>query len=128
MNGEAVLDKETCLVWEQSPDTTTGTWTNAHSHCFSQKVGGRKGWRVPTIEELLTLVDDTQSAPMIPAELKTLTSNVQSPFYWASTTSAFNPTFAWFVNMAVGRALSITKTTDGFQVWCVRGGQGHDAY
>jgi hypothetical protein len=127
MNDEAVLDHETCLVWEQSPDTTTRTWTSALSHCFTKKVGDRKGWRAPTIEELATIVDDTQAAPTIPAELKTLTSDVRSSFYWSSTTNADNTTNAWSVDFILGNVFNFFKT-DLHYVWCVRGGQGHDAY
>jgi hypothetical protein len=129
MNNQAVLDKETCLVWEQSPDITGRTWISALSHCFTKKVGGRGGWRAPTIEELHSLVDNTQSAPTIPAALKTLTSNVQSSFYWSSTTNAFNPTqFAWSVSFVNGFVSSIGVKDSVSFVWCVRGGQGHDAY
>ena len=54
MGGQAVLDKETGLVWEQSPDGTfylPGTIALEGS-CTAKTVGGRKGWRAPTTEEL----------------------------------------------------------------------------
>ncbi len=129
MGGEAIKDNETCLVWEQSPNTSERSWTSSLSHCFTKKVGGRKGWRAPTIEELATLVDETESsAPKIPAELKTLTSNVQSALYWSSTTYADTTlSNAWFVHFIDGFVGNGSKIAE-YYVWCVRGGQGHDAY
>lgn len=57
LDNDAVLDKETGLVWEKSPDTTTRHWANATIYAYQKTVGGRKGWRLPTVEELASLVD-----------------------------------------------------------------------
>lgn len=43
MGGPAMLDKETGLVWEQSPDTTTRGLTSACSHCYQREVAYRLG-------------------------------------------------------------------------------------
>src|SRR5262249_43113868 len=64
---EAVFDKETGRVWEQSPSTSPVSWFDALSHCYALEVGRRKGWRLPTIEELASLVDTSQPAPTLPA-------------------------------------------------------------
>jgi hypothetical protein len=40
----AVLDRETGLVWEQSPQTTNHTWLDARFQCANKNIGGRKGW------------------------------------------------------------------------------------
>src|SRR5262245_16126723 len=79
-NGEAVLDNETGLVWEQSPGDTDRDgdvdqddaldWYSALSHCYKKAVGGRinrKGWRLPTIEELASLVDTSSQPLTLPA-------------------------------------------------------------
>ena len=126
LGGAAVLDKETGLVWEQSPDTTTRTWLDAiSSHCYTNEVGDRKGWRLPTVEELASLVDTAQSSPSLPSGHPF--SNVQSSWYWSATTNAGNTTVAWVVHFSGGSVGGGFKTSNG-SVWCVRGGQGHDAY
>lgn len=64
-NNEAVLDKETGLVWEKSPSTSTHFWNSAIYLCASLDVGGRKGWHLPTVEQLASLVDTSVSgSPM----------------------------------------------------------------
>jgi len=133
--GAAVLDKETGRVWEQSPGDVDGdgdvdnddlqTWFQALASCYGKEVGGRKGWRLPTIEELASLADTSQPAPTLPDGNPF--SNVQSSFYWSATTVANNTSFAWvvfFLNGVVGVG-GKTNDTNVF-VWCVRGGQGID--
>ena len=121
----AVLDKETGLVWEQSPDTGTFTWISALIHCYQLEVGGRKGWRLPTIEEVASLVDTSQPAPTLPAGHPF--ENVRSSFYWSATTTAGSTGSAWGVSLSNGNVFFVDKTLGSVDfVWCVRGGQGID--
>lgn len=61
--GEAVLDKNTGLVWEQSPLTTSHSWSSARFQCLNRRVGDQMGWRLPSIHELLSLLDPTAPPP-----------------------------------------------------------------
>jgi len=123
--GAAVLDTETGLVWEQSPSTTTENWLNAQIHCILLIKGGRLGWRLPTIQELASLVDPNNPGgnPDLPPGHPF--SNVQSSHYWSATTLAADTSAAWAVNFNVGRPDGDLKAGFDF-VWCVRGGQGVD--
>jgi hypothetical protein len=124
MNNQAVLDKETGLVWEQSPTATPiFTWLNAQQHCNALTVGNRMGWRLPTIQELSSLVDPTQSDPALPAGAPF--SNVQSSGYWSATTLASDAGVAFVVLFDIGGVTSAGKSLSGY-AWCVRGGQGVD--
>jgi hypothetical protein len=65
-NKEAVLDRETGLVWEQAP-SLYDTYPQAQFHCKNLIKGNRAGWRVPSLAELQTLYDPTvPSYPLLP--------------------------------------------------------------
>ena len=124
----AVFDKETGLVWEQSPNgVDTRTWLNAQIHCNQKTVGNRKGWRLPTIQELASLVEpgDPPGGPDLPHGHPF--DNVQSSGYWSATTSAFNTAVAFHVDFDNGFVFTFDKS-NGLFVWCVRGGMNADAY
>ncbi len=126
--GEAVLDRETCLVWERSPDMTAlWSWAEAVEHCLNRRVGDRLGWHLPTVDQLASLVDSTQSNPPLTSGHPFLFS--YPPFwYWTSTTEAGKPTHAWGVAFIGNGIVSDNSKGGGNLVWCVRGGQGHDAF
>ncbi len=125
-NSEAVLDRETGLVWERSPSTSTFTWLSAQNNCNILTVGNRKGWRLPTIQESASLVEP--SGPFIGPTLPSghPFQNVQSSFYWSATTFAGVSSSAWVVSFSNGFVGVDAKSVDYF-VWCVRGGQGVDS-
>jgi hypothetical protein len=122
MGGAGVLDLETGLVWEQHPDSNFMTHSNAIRLAHDKVVGGRKGWRLPSIEELMTLVDVTQSPVRLPAGhpfVPPKASGFQS--FWTGTVTHFNVDRVWQVDLLTGMAADTTTLNQG-QVWLVRGG------
>jgi len=92
-------------------------------HCNQKTVGNRKGWRLPTIQELASLIDPTVPEPTLPTG---------HPFnlrgarvFWSATTGEGDTRTAWAVSFIDGAVLAFLKLVDA-QVWCVRGGQGVD--
>jgi hypothetical protein len=131
-NNQAVLDKETQLVWEQSPASTTTSWENARLQCTALKTGGRKGWRLPSVHELQSLIDPTAVVP-----LNNPTLPMNHPFsnvtalngYWTATSDAAHPGWVWAVSFFDGSATGfILPTVNTFPSWCVRGPMNADAY
>ena len=125
-NSEAVLDRETGLVWERSPSTTVEAWQGALATCTDNKVGNRMGWRLPTIQELASLLDPTvpYPGPTLPAGHPF--NNVQVPTaYWSANTFATDSSFAWWMRTDFAHT-NVNPKVDPKNVWCVRGGQGTD--
>ncbi len=124
----AVRDNETGLLWA-SPRTGTSTWTDARLACANDTTGGRKGWRLPSVHELATLVDPTQSNPALPAGHPFVNYQWSYYGYWTATTDAAftSPAIAWAVrfNDALGQPAGtvgdLSKDWPG-NTWCVRGG------
>ena len=126
-NNEAVLDKETGLVWERLPDRGTNmTWAQAMDGCQDFGLGDRKGWRLATVEELTSLLDLTTIAPALPSG-HPFDAFPSDNGYWTATTDHSLTTSALMVTLYYGDVGSADKTW-GLAHWCVRGGHGHDGY
>ena len=141
LDGQAVLDKETGLVWERSPmanpaDDQTYLWKEACDYCFNLEVANRKGWRAPTIEELSSLIDNDNIYPALPEGHPFTLQNGPLPgnpqCYWSSTTHFSIIQNAWGIDISNGDAFYIDKDNPNLNlveylfVWCVRGGHGHN--
>ena len=125
LNGEAVLDKETGLVWERVPgDAWKHEWSIAAGACTTNKtIDGRKGWRLPALYELLTLVDTTQQNPSLPSG-HPFQLGGKNAFWSASRKSG---SLAYGVYMNSGQYF-LDETVYKFNIWCVRGGYMGQAY
>jgi hypothetical protein len=126
----AVLDRETGIVWEQSPRTTLLDWRNAHLACNGSNVGGRVGWRVPTLQELASLVDRSVPTLHLPSG-HPFSAIVQASYYWSATTAAVDTSAAWVVDFGdntpcCGPEILPKSFASSVRVWCARGGQGVD--
>jgi hypothetical protein len=121
LGGAGVLDRETGLVWERSPDPFVRSWETANLLCNRESLGDRLGWRMPTVQELASLVDPTNpnGNPDLPAGHPFDLNAVQSSAYWTAT--AVDADHAWIVNFNVSGVGSAPKSLTAY-FWCVRGG------
>jgi len=130
MNSDAVLDRETGLVWDRRPDSNLASFSQAEASCVAKNIGSRRGWRLPTVSELQTLLDPSQSSPALPDGHPF--ENVNFSFlsaYWTSTVASsanFGPGNDVFGVTFENSAASIffNKAIGSANKWCVRGGMG----
>jgi hypothetical protein len=89
----AVLDKETGLVWSRGANAIGVTFQNAVYDCDTLILGGRRGWRLPTTAELLSLTDPAQFGPALPPGHPFFGVVAQSAdHFWSSSGNPFDPT------------------------------------
>ena len=127
-NNEAVLDKNTGLVWERVPDAADSVWTIQTFNCINKIVGGTRGWRLPSVVELVSLTDPSLQGlqgPSVPTDI--FPNLPQLGFFWSATTHAEDHTIAWNASLSSSFVGQLPKTTPG-HAWCVRGGMNTDAY
>ncbi|MGQ9638001.1 MAG: Lcl C-terminal domain-containing protein [Thermodesulfobacteriota bacterium] len=113
------IDPKTGLEWQcESPGKMS--WYQAQEYAASLLLEGKKGWRIPNIAELETLLDRTMARsdgrPMMREDI---------PFrdelpYWSSTTYGYHSESAWIVTFDGGYILSYYKWNT-YYVRCVRG-------
>jgi len=107
---EIVLDTKTGLEW-QANATESITWREAMD--YAESLGD--GWRLPTIEELITLIDYNRSNPA------TGFPDHPSAWFWSSSVYASNSSYACFVYFYNGYVYHNDKYYN-YHVRCVRYG------
>ena len=120
--GSAVRDNNTGLVWGQAPDTTLRLWRDTTVYCVNKNVGNTRGWRLPSVMELASLIDPSLPPPFIPG---TVFTGVQLNQYWSATTTGERS--VWKVNFDTGN-VDISLMTEVYLSWCVRGPMNSHTY
>ena len=126
-NSEAVLDYETGLVWERTPNKELFNWYSAVAACAHRKTGGRMGWRLPSVAEFTSLLDPSvpYPGPTLPAghPFGGLTTFGPGAFFWTATSSSEPPLLAWEFNIVYAEGATGIKDSSSLLLrsWCVRG-------
>jgi len=134
-NGDGtVTDNLTGLVWLKNANCNLQMiWSNAlnfaktlfdgstnHNNGDCGLGDGSKAgdWRLPNLNELLTLVDRAKKSPAI-SDNHPFT-DVRSAFYWSSTTNVKITSTAWYVYFEAGYVNTASKGAGTYYVWPVR--------
>ena len=130
---QIVTDHVTGLQWQDN-ETISKQWVTtanynagnysdtsgdtASTYCSDLTLGGYSDWRLPSVKELLFIVDNSKHSPSIDNQFQNTISN----YYWSSTTFASNTSGAWFVYFSNGYTYNYYKD-NSYYVRCVRAGQ-----
>lgn len=111
-------DKQHALMWQDNADAAhlDMNWHNATDYCDHLKLAGHTDWRLPTVQELVTLVDYTRESPAAVPALH----NISTDDYWSATTDVTDSDDAWLVFFESGIVDNYSKSRER-RVRCVRG-------
>jgi hypothetical protein len=107
-----VRDTKTLLTWAADPIPDVVNWGQAYTYC--QNLGA--GWRLPTLTEAQTLIDETHTKPAFDP---TAFPDQPDDFYWTSSYAVGDSEVAWFVSIGAGNTYFI-PTTQVHRARCVR--------
>lgn len=118
LNGNTVRDRLTGLAWRAVADLTGAvSWSEALAAIAAlNRDGALSRWRLPNINELESLVDGATHAPALPTGHSF--SHVRA-VYWSSTTSLYEPDWAWALYLDKGAVGVGQKDQARFYVWPV---------
>jgi hypothetical protein len=108
--GGLVLDHATGLTWRQAVAPDSYAWSDATTYC----AGLGAGWRLPSLTELQTIVEDTTLNPAID---RTAFPGTPSTYFW--TSSGDGAGGAWYVDFDSGTT-GLNDATIPYGVRCVR--------
>lgn len=115
-NGDnTITDTKTGLIWSKNTIATDVDFANAEKAVAA--LGD--GWRLPTIDELETLVDRTRYSPAIDTEAFL---DTESDRYWSATPHAKYTSAVWVVDF-YGGVVGDGLRSLGCCVRAVRSGQ-----
>jgi len=109
-----IFDVNTKLLWQQISLDKTFTWNDANRYCESLTLAEHDDWRLPTKEELETLINKKYSSTIDPI------FKCKSGWYWSSSTLVSLLGVAWFVSFDVGFVSHVISKDDGSFVRAVR--------
>ena len=89
-----VRDSETGLVWQDSSGIVKRDWNGANKYCNELTLDGYSNWRLPHIDELMSISDKSRYNPAI----KKIFKNTKTDdCYWSITKYKNDSSQSWVV-------------------------------
>jgi hypothetical protein len=105
LSADEVRDNHTGLIWERDGDGSgLVSWEQAASYCEDLSLGASSDWRLPSVRELASLVDEARVAPSIDVAMfpSTHYGARSDNWYWAVESARNNASAHWALNFDDG--------------------------
>ena len=111
-----ISDKNNAIYWQDNlfSQKSSEDWEDAILYCDVLVLNGLNNWRLPTFDELHSLVDYTRFDPAI----NPVFAYVNPGTYWTSQDFSATKSRAWTINFKSGKTYYSYKTTN-HSVRCV---------
>jgi hypothetical protein len=128
VDSATVKDTQTGLMWQRNVDSTkylavssctSGAICDGATYCANLTVNGITGWRLPTVQELLTIVDETRYSPAIDTTAFPASTPIDDLFDSQSVYSSEFIGAWWGVSFDYGVSMARYTMTPGY-VRCVQ--------
>jgi hypothetical protein len=118
-NGEVVSDHATGLHWQDNNRSDRLSWQGAIDACEALVLGDQSDWRLPNINELLSLANYTKGLndPKVDEAFEYMLPS----YYLSSTSVAQGGARGWSLNFSDGGVYNHSKSATANYL-CVRGG------
>jgi hypothetical protein len=114
--GPSVVDTLTGLEWQVTVPAATLDWSDAALYCTSLALNGN-GWRLPSITEAATLIDDNRASPAL--DPTAFPSTPLGSYWTGSALAGYEGIDSWTISSYDGTILFFA-TTQAERVRCVR--------
>lgn len=141
-NKDTITDTANGLMWKRCPEGLSGvncengrtekyTWDDAVKHFKHVEYAGYSDWRLPTVDELKTLLycskgkdkyGDCNEGSEKPTINQKIFPNTETTFFWSGSPFAGSSAYAWSVYFNYGNSFNDFRVNSS-AVRLVRGGQ-----
>lgn len=102
------------LCWQKTTKTNIKNWQESKTYCENLVLGERDDWRLPTTDELKTIIDESYEPAVNPKYFP----GTEPAQYW--TSSEYKEGLHWYIDFKLGYQGFAQDFIENYDVRCVR--------
>lgn len=125
-NEKIVSDSNTGLQWQQTVSEEKYNFEKAAEYCKKLSYGGHDDWRLPTVQELASIIDDSGVITSIDSDYfpnTPVSDGNDFSYFWTSSSYAGEENYVWIISFDLWFTTYHESINKEHFVRCVRGEQ-----
>ena len=119
-----VINRNTGLMWQQNITKESYTWENAMSHCEELTYAGYDDWRLPSVQELMSIIVSGKYREDYNMTFFNFfpeyAEHYNNFMFWTSNIAVYAYSYAWYLNFYRSDIRAYSRTDNHLAI-CVRG-------